>query len=631
MKIELEGKEEEKKQLDPDELDLSRIVDEEEQNSRRPKWANKAQFVLSCLGFSVGLGNVWRFPYLAYENGGGAFLIPYLIMMFFCGLPVYYLEVSIGQYFSKGPIQTWRAISPLFAGVGYSMLVVCFLISVYYNVIIAWILFFLFDSFRADVPWRNCDHEWDSPKCAQALSVNGNGTKTIISRGLEKTVCKRSDLTPVIENGTIIKCIINGTERISASEEYWNHRVLDITSGVNEIGEVRWQLVLTLLCAWTVAYFCMWKGVKSLGKAVYFTATFPYVVLIILLVRGLTLPGAVDGIIYYIKPDFSKLGDPAVWAAATTQLFYSLGPAWGVLLSLGSYNDFHNNCLRDAIGLVCMDTFTSSLAGFVIFSVLGFMSQKLGIDIKKVVQSGPGLAFTVYPQGIAEMPVSSLWAILFFFMLFALGLGSSFACIECIITNIIDEYPKKLAKRKELVILATCFVCFCVGFPMVFQGGMYVLNIFDTQAGGLSLLFIATVEVFGIGWCYGPQRLRVQVSQMIGYMPGRWWNICWRFITPGILSVIFLFHCSKWSGIKYDGKPYPAWAEFIGWCIALSSILMIPLFAIINLYRAEGNTLYQKFKNCITPDEKVLHAIARKHGVGYETDEKEIDKMDLKV
>ena len=106
-------------------------------------------------------------------------------------------------------------------GVGYSMLVVCFLISVYYNVIIAWILFFLFDSFRADVPWRNCDHEWDSPKCAQALSVNGNGTKTIISRGLEKTVCKRSDLTPVIESGTIIKCIINGTERISASEEYW--------------------------------------------------------------------------------------------------------------------------------------------------------------------------------------------------------------------------------------------------------------------------------------------------------------------------------------------------------------------------------------------------------------------------
>ena len=122
---------------------------------------------------------------------------------------------------------------------------------------------------------------------------------------------------------------------------------------------------------------------------------------------------------------------------------------------------------------------------------------------------------------------------------------------------------------------------------------MYVLNIFDTQAGGMSLLFIATVEVFGIGWCYGPERLRVQVSQMIGYMPGIWWNICWRYITPCILSVIFLFQCSKWKGIKYAGKPYPVWAEFIGWCIALSSILMIPFFAILNMYRAEGESLYQ--------------------------------------
>ena len=122
---------------------------------------------------------------------------------------------------------------------------------------------------------------------------------------------------------------------------------------------------------------------------------------------------------------------------------------------------------------------------------------------------------------------------------------------------------------------------------------MYVLNIFDTQAGGMSLLFIATVEVFGIGWCYGPERLRVQVSQMIGYMPGIWWNICLRYITPLILSIIFFFQCSQWKGIKYGGKAYPAWAEFIGWCIALSSILMIPFFAILNVYRAEGESLHQ--------------------------------------
>ena len=119
-------------------------------------------------------------------------------------------------------------------GVGYSMLIVCFLISVYYNVIIAWILFFLFDSFRADVPWRNCDHEWDSPKCAQVLSVTGNGTKTISnSSGWKTTVCQHSSLTPVMENGTIFKCIINGTERISASEEYWKYVLGEFCVAIN--------------------------------------------------------------------------------------------------------------------------------------------------------------------------------------------------------------------------------------------------------------------------------------------------------------------------------------------------------------------------------------------------------------
>eukprot|EP00795_Rhopilema_esculentum_P014349 gene14349-5394_t len=618
MKIELGSKKPDEKELST-QLEYFDDGNEEKNNHKRPKWENKTQFILSCIGFSVGLGNVWRFPYLAYKNGGGAFLVPYLIMMVLCGLPMYYLEISIGQYFSKGPIQSWRAICPLFAGVGYAMLIVCFLISVYYNVIIGWILFYLFDSFRADVPWRRCDHKWNSPKCMQKLSIIGNGTKVITNAiGKNLTVCQETYLSPIVANGSVIKCVLNGTDRLSASEEYWNHHVLDITSNVNELGEMRWQLALTLICAWTVVYFCMWKGVKSVGKAVYFTATFPYVVLIILLIRGLTLPGAVDGILFYIKPDFSKLANAEVWAAATTQLFYSLGPAWGVLLSLGSYNEFHNNCLRDAIGLVCMDSFTSSLAGFVIFSVLGFMSQDLGIDIEKVVSSGPGLAFTVYPEGISQMPISSLWAILFFFMLFTLGLDSSFACIECIITNIIDEYPKKLTKRKELVILATCIACFVIGLPMTCQGGMYVLNILDTQAGGISLLFIAATEVIAIGWFYGPQRLRIQVSQMIGYMPGIWWNICWRYITPLILVTIFVFHCYGWQGISYDGKPYPVWAEFIGWCIALSSILTIPVFALVNLLRAEGTTLREKFQRCIEPDRETLQAIAMKHGLPFE-------------
>ena len=128
-------------------------------------------------------------------------------------------------------------------------------------------------------------------------------------------------------------------------------------------------------------------------------------------------------------------------------------------------------------------------------------------------------------------------------------------------------------------------------FFLYFQGGMYILNILDTQAGGVSLLFVAATEVIAIGWFYRADRLRLQVSQMIGYMPGLWWNICWRFITPVILVTIFIFHLYSWTGISYDKKPYPAWAEVIGWLIALASIGMIPAFAVINFCRAEGSTI----------------------------------------
>ncbi|GFU47434.1 sodium-dependent dopamine transporter [Trichonephila clavipes] len=166
---------------------------------------------------------------------------------------------------------------------------------------------------------------------------------------------------------------------------------------------------------------------NSLRKmnVVWFTALFPYVVLLVLLVRGCTLPGAAEGIKFYLTPDFSALADANVWVDAATQVFFSLGPGFGVLLAFASYNKFHNNVYRDALLTSAVNSATSFLSGFVIFSVLGYMAHKAHVEVKDVATEGPGLVFIVYPEAIATMPGSSFWSIMFFLMLLTLGLDSS--------------------------------------------------------------------------------------------------------------------------------------------------------------------------------------------------------------
>ncbi len=155
-------------------------------------------------------------------------------------------------------------------------------------------------------------------------------------------------------------------------------------------GGLRWELVVSLLGAWIIVCLCLIKGVQSSGKVVYFTALFPYVVLVILLIRGATLPGAAEGIDFYINPKWETLGSILVWSDAATQIFYSLGPSFGGLITLASYNKFNNNCHRDAILIALANCSTSVFAGFVIFSIIGFMAHEQGTAVEDVIQSGPG-------------------------------------------------------------------------------------------------------------------------------------------------------------------------------------------------------------------------------------------------
>ncbi|XP_054628891.1 sodium- and chloride-dependent creatine transporter 1-like isoform X1 [Dunckerocampus dactyliophorus] len=582
----------------------------------RETWTRQMDFIMSCVGFAVGLGNVWRFPYLCYKNGGGVFLIPYLLIVFIGGIPVFFLEIALGQFMKQGGVSAWN-IAPLFKGLGLASMVIVFFCNTYYIMILVWGLYFLFHSFTNPLPWATCGHPWNTPNCTEDFR------RTCHNRSATQLSSAAQDM-----NLSSVKFLLNNscmeTEGMrSPVIEFWERKVLRLSGGLHEPGNISYEMVLCLLATWIIVYFCMWKGVKSTGKVVYFTALFPYVVLVVLLAHGVTLPGALDGILYYLKPDWSKLGEAQVWIDAGTQIFFSYAIGLGALTALGSYNRFHNNCYQDAFVLALINSGTSFFAGFVVFSVLGFMAAEQGVDISKVAESGPGLAFIAYPKAVTLMPLAPLWAALFFFMLLILGLDSQrllhavciFSCddhiavkfvgVEGLITGIMDMLPHKSAMaslRREVVAAICCVICFLIDMSMVTEGGMYVFQLFDYySASGITLLWQAFWECVVIAWVYGADRFMDDVSRMIGYQPLPYMKWCWSYVTPFVCVGVFLFHVVNYKPLTYNTVyTYPLWGEALGWALALSSMLCIPLTVVYKLLRCKGS-LRERWQHLTTP------------------------------
>ncbi|TRY76813.1 hypothetical protein TCAL_11859 [Tigriopus californicus] len=549
----------------------------------RAEWGSQFEFMLSCLSFAVGLGNIWRFPYLCYRNGGGAFLIPYALNIFLTGIPLFFMELSFGQFASKSPVAIW-CISPLFQGIGLSMFLISFGVGLYYNVIVAWALYYfgatLSSLFDDDLPWVTCSNWWNTKGCQELHDV---------SRNMTGKVPENYD---------------------SAAQEYFTRNVLELSPGLEDLGGMRWQLVFCLFLAWAIVFLVLYKGVKSLGKMVYFTSLFPYFILTLLLIKGLSLHGAMDGIWFYIKPDFSKLLEVQCWADAAIQIFFSLGPCWGALITLSSYNKFSNNCFRDAIVIGMANCATSFFAGFVVFSFVGFMAYELQKPVSEVVASGPGLAFVVYPEAVSLLPGSKIWALLFFLMLLALGFGTQFSILETVTSIVVDAWPKRWGKANHQVVLGcACTTGFVLGLCMVTRGGMYILQLLDNHAGTFSALITGVCEVVVLAWIYGVDRFLGDIQIMFQWNTKTkayklfhcFWKTMWRFVTPMLLLLILV---ATWAGYKpmtYDKYVYPMWANGLGWVVSFISVAAIPLVMLSKIITTPG-PLSERISKLIKPD-----------------------------
>ncbi|KAL3121949.1 hypothetical protein niasHT_001948 [Heterodera trifolii] len=621
----------------------------------RDEWSSWADFIMSCVGYAIGLGNVWRFPYLCYQNGGGAFLafpqifpiffpnfsIPYIIAILFCGVPLFILETSWGQLVSVGGLGMFK-ICPIFKGVGIAAVVMAFWLNIYYIVVLSWAMSYLFHSLRMDsnVPWRTCDNYWNSVRCRSEYdpvlcesnrTIAGYFNVKILTDDHLNEYRKQFFIGPKV-NFTI--CTEADLSVRSPVKEFWDHRVLGISEGIEHVGSLRQDLALYLLICWIICYFCIFKGVKWTGKVVYLTASFPYLMLFFLLLRGLSLPGASLGLEFYLKPDFSKLLESKVWVDAVTQVFFSYGLGVGALVALGSYNKYHNNVYKQALTVCCVNSGTSVFAGFVIFSFIGYMAVQQGKTVDEVAQSGPGLLFLAYPSGILQLPYTNVWSILFFCMVLFLGIDSQFCTMEGFFTAVLDEFPALTRRRRygrELFVLAICIISYICGLSTVTEGGFYMFQLFDFYAAsGWALLWLLFFECIAISWSVGINRWYDHIHSMIGYYPSNWWKFCWVFATPAVCMGVMIFGLFKYQPLRiaaynYD---YPLWGHIFGWFLSLSSMLCIPIYAIY-LWVVTDGTVSEKFKKLFRPDvnlvpksdkereeEKELKRAAKLAGVG---------------
>ncbi|XP_028317057.1 sodium-dependent neutral amino acid transporter B(0)AT1-like isoform X2 [Gouania willdenowi] len=572
----------------PNYEDLERM--DKEELADRPKWNNKAEYILTCVGICIGIGNVWRFPYLCQSHGGGAFLIPYVILLVLEGMPLLLMEFAIGQRLRKSSVGVWRAINPYLTGLGIASMLVSLLIGLYYNTLIAWIMWYFFNSFEDPLPWTDCP-------------LNDNKTAYIPE-------CQES-----------------------STVDYYFYRVtLSTSTSISDSGGIHWPMVVCLLVAWAVIFICYVKGISSSGKAVYFTAILPYVVLAIFLVRGLTLKGAMNGVKFLFTPDLAELMKSTTWLDAGAQVFYAFSLGWGGLISFSSYNPVQNILkLLNEFNLPEGNITASNYDAAYLQLNSSYHNVISGLDIKTCnLQQflsegveGTGLAFIVFTEAITKMPASPVWSVLFFLMLLCLGISTLIGNIEGVVIPLLDlnMLPKKWPQ--EALTGVTCLFGFIISLLFAQHSGFYWVTLFDNFVGSVPLLTIGLFEMIAVVYIYGIDRFNEDIKFMIGHKPSILWQLSWRFLSPIIILVILVFYLinqaqEKLTYLVWDPNsddfpalssvPYPLWINAVIFLLAGVPSLAVPVYALYRLVyvrllkRKRANT--KNSQDCISPPDK---------------------------
>ena len=442
---------------------------------KREQWGSRTGFVLAAVGSAIGLGNIWRFPYMAYENGGGAFFIPYLFAMLTAGIPFMILEFTMGHKFRGAAPKTLSKINSKFEWLGWFQVMIAAVIGVYYVAIIGWSISYV------------------------GLAVNqGWGTDP---------------------------------------NAYFFGEYLQLGSdnSPSKLGSIQWHIAIPMIVAWGITFAAIFSGIKGgIERAGKIMMPVLFIMVIALIGRMIFLPGALDGLNYLFEPDFSKLTDPTVWAAAYGQIFFTLSVGFAIMLAYSSYLPEKSDISNNALMTVLINCGFSIVAGILIFSVLGYMAQEQGKALTDVVSAGVGLAFVTIPAAINLLPAPYILGPLFFLALVVAGLSSHISIIEAVTSALIDKLKWSRKKAASIV----CGVGLLVSLSFATNGGLLLLDLVDFFINNIALLASCLIELLLVGWLFKLADIREYANKISEVTIGVWFDLCIRFLSPIMIAII---------------------------------------------------------------------------------------------
>ena len=500
------------------------------QAEHREQWGTRAGFLLAAIGSAIGLGNIWRFPYVAYENGGGAFLIPYLVALLTAGIPLLILEYSIGHKYRASPPTAFLQISRRTQFIGWWQVLISFVIAVYYAVIVAWA--FMYTGYSVNTAWG------DDPE------------------------------------GFLFGDFLQAPDAP--------------TGGLSYVGTI----LVPLVVVWLITLGVLAAGVRrGIERANRIFIPLLVVLFVALVIRAITLPGSLDGLNAFFSPDWSAIADSTVWVQAYGQIFFSLSVGFGIMITYSSYLRRRSDLSGSAMVAGLANSSFELLAGIGVFATIGFMAASAGVPVDEFATGGIGLAFVAFPEIISNMPMGELFGVLFFASLAIAGLTSLISIVQVVVGSFSDRTGLRRVPSVLIVGGFTALVSIVL-FPTT--NGVHLLDVVDRFINQYGIVVAAFVSVIVISWVTRQLKpLQEHANATSAIRLGALWRVVLGAVTPAVLGWMLWDSLQTELSENYGGFSN-SFLLGAGWGVALGALVLGILLSLVPWKQSRQTTAAEK-------------------------------------